>query len=162
MDWTEVSQTAIYGMNVDDPTSSIDRPEDALWDYSRPRPQPEDPLHATWQNLPRFEKCAWYWAFFNRTALFLLQGVPQDRWIVTNMTSAGVGEIRELFDFLELDGFDPQKVGKMLDARINSPQDRFGVPDKFPGWEDWAPEMRSSFDRHAGEMMVRLHFTAAP
>ena len=41
----------------------------------------------------------------------------------------------------------------MINARINSLQERAGLPDKFPRWTDWTQEQRDAFDRIAGEMM---------
>ena len=49
--------------------------------------------------------------------------------------------------------FNAQRIGEMINARINSLQERAGLPDKFPPWTDWTQEQRNAFDRIAGEMM---------
>ena len=69
------------------------------------------------------------------------------------MKSLDQPKMREIFDFLGLDGFNADQIGERLNTRINSLQERAGLPDKFPRWTDWTPEQRSAFDRIAGEMM---------
>ena len=62
-------------------------------------------------------------------------------------------KMREIFDFLGLDGFNADQIGEMINARINSLQERAGLPDKFPRWTYWTQEQRNAFDRIAGDMM---------
>ena len=158
MDWHDFysqkfSHSGVFAMKEDDPNSSVDSPEQDWWDYSRLRPNPGTPYFETWQRLSRFEKCAWYWANFNKKALELFSQLDNQHWLQVDMKSLDRPKMRQVFDFLGLDGFNAQRIGEMINARINSLQERAGLPDKFPPWTDWTQEQRNAFDRIAGEMM---------
>lgn len=158
MDWHDFyrqkfSHSGVFAMKEDDPDSLVDLPEQDWWDYSRLRPNPGNPYFEEWKQLSRFEKCAWHWANFNRTALELLSQLDSQRWLQVDMKSLDRPKMGELFDFLGLDGFNADQIGEMISARINSLQERAGLSDKFPRWTDWTPVQQSAFDRIAGDMM---------
>ena len=158
MDWHDFynqkfSHSGVFAMKEDDPNSPTDSPEQDWWDYSRLRPNPGNPYFEEWQRLSRFEKCAWYWANFNKKALELFSQLDNQRWLLVDMKSLDRFKMKDVFDFLGLDGFNANRIGEMINARINSLQERAGLPDKFPSWTDWTQEQRDAFDRIAGEMM---------
>ncbi len=161
MDWHDfynrkLSHSGVFAMKEDDPNSSVVSPEQDWWDYSRLRPNPGTLYCEMWQQLSRFEKCAWYWANFNKKALELFSQLDNQRWLQVNMKSLDSVKMKQIFDFLGLDGFNIQQIGEMLNARINSLQERAGLPDKFPPWSDWTQRQRNAFDRIAGDMMARM------
>ncbi len=158
MDWHDFysqkfSHSGVFAMKEDDLNSPVDLPEQDWWDYSRLRPNPDNQYFEEWGQLSRFEKCAWHWANFNRTALGLFSQLNRQRWLQVDMKSLDQSEMGEIFDFLGLDGFNADQMGEMINARINSLQDRADLPDKFPHWTDWTPHQRNAFDRIAGDMM---------
>ena len=158
MDWHDYysqkfSHSGVFAMKEDDPNSSTDSPKRDWWDYSRLRPNPGDPYFEEWQQLSRFEKCVWYWTNYNRKALELFSELDYRQWFQVDMKSLDRSMMREIFDFLGLDGFNADQIGEVMNTRINSLQERAGLPDKFPRWTDWTPEQRNAFDRIAGDMM---------
>jgi hypothetical protein len=62
-------------------------------------------------------------------------------------------KMKQIFDFLDLDGFNAGQIEEMINARINSLQERAGLPDKFPRWTDWTQEQRNAFDRITSDTM---------
>ena len=161
MDWHDFynrkfSHSGVFAMKEDDPNSLIDSPEQDWWDYSRLRPNPGDLYFEEWQQLSRFEKCAWYWANFNKKALELFSELDNQHWLQVDMKSLDAFEMEQIFDFLSLDGFNTNQIEEMINARINSLQERAGLPDKFPRWTDWTQEQRNAFDRIAGDMMESM------
>ena len=158
MDWHDFysqkfSHSGVFAMKEDDPNSPVDSPEQDWWDYSRLRPNPDDPYFEAWQRLSRFEKCAWYWANFNKKALGLFSELDNQRWLQVDMKSLDRFKMKRIFDFLGLDGFNADQIEEMINARINSLQERAGLPDKFPRWTDWTQEQRNAFDRIASDTM---------
>ncbi len=158
MDWHDFysqkfSHSGVFAMKEDDPNSPVDSPEQDWWDYSRLRPNLNDPYFEEWQRLSRFEKCAWYWANFNKKALELFSELDDRRWLQVEMKSLDRFKMKQIFDFLGLDGFNANQIEDMINARINSLQERAGLPDKFPCWTDWTQEQRNAFDRIAGDTM---------
>ena len=156
MDWHDFynqkfSHSGVFAMKEDDPNSPIDSPEQDWWDYSRLRPNPGTPYFEEWQRLSRFEKCAWYWTNFNKKALESFSELDDQRWLQVNMKSLDRFKMKQIFDFLGLDGFNANQIEKLINARINSLQERAGLPDKFPRWTDWTQEQRNAFDRIAGD-----------
>ena len=161
MDWHDFysqkfSHSGVFAMKEDDPNSLVDSPEQDWWDYSRLRPNPDDPYFEAWQRLSRFEKCAWHWANFNKKALGLFSELDNQRWLQVDMKSLDRFKMKQIFDFLGLDGFNADQIEEMMNARINSLQERAGLPDKFPRWTDWTQEQRNAFDRIAGDTMESM------
>lgn len=127
-------------------------------DYARPRPLPGDPWHERWCTLTRFQMVAWYWAHINRLFAGALQTLPRGAWMRVDYTHVTVERVRELFDFLGLEGFDEGRVEDMLGRRINSLEDRFQARGPFPHWRQWTAEQQRQFDEIAGEQMSVLGY----
>ena len=115
-------------------------------------------MFTRWKNLSRFQKCAWYWATFNAMALDMLSKIDHAKWMTVDVSHVKDQTIKSIFDFLELEGLNPDIVQKMLLSRINSIPDRTQREDKFPGWSAWSLEQHRMFDEFASTMMVRLHY----
>ncbi|MBN1942503.1 MAG: methyltransferase domain-containing protein [Phycisphaerae bacterium] len=128
-------------------------------DYSRPRPLPGKEYYDEWESMTRLEMCAYYWRRVNQLYVDGLASIPAEAWIALDYTNPSAGDILRVVDFLGLEGLDEQKIGQMLDSRINSLKDR-GVSDGVPTppWPDWPAEWRRKFDRVAGGMMARLGY----
>lgn len=158
MDWHELGRGNIYGMAEDEKGSTILTHEQDWWDYSRIRPNPGDELYDRWQTLNRFEKCSWYWAQFNNMALKAMEDLDPAHWLKADMSAATAGTIEEVFDFLQLEGYQADTVDGMLHRRINSAKDRYGSENLFPSQGEWGIELKTEFDRWAGATMERLGY----
>ena len=130
-------------------------------DYSRPRPGPTDPFHKEWPRFSRFEMVVWYWAYINRLFKRQLVDIPHADWICFDYTAVTVDKIANLFQFLGLQGFDATQVDQMLNARINSVEERFNTSSRFPRWKDWSAGQIERFDRIACGAMKEFGYYPA-
>lgn len=166
MNWhTEAFGNIYRDCAFDDPLSAQARaalaqvpPELDTADYARPRPLPGDPWRERWSTLSRFQMVAWYWSFINRLFANQLQQLPAEAWIRVDYSRITVERIGELFQFLELEGFDAARVAEMLGRRINSLEDRFQSRGPFAHWREWDDERRRQFDEIAGQQMAALGY----
>jgi hypothetical protein len=97
------------------------------YDYSRPRPEPSDPFFKEWEGFSRFEMVSWYWAYTNRLMFNNLSAIPKNDLIILNYTGVKARDIKRVFYFLGLEGFDKRRVKAMLRARTNSVEDALGI-----------------------------------
>ena len=156
MDWHTFKAPVIYARAVDGVPGPEKAPEDDPWDYFLLRPEAKDLLWHRWATLDRFEKCAWFWNRFNALALKCLAEWPPECWTSVDMSRLDAEGCAALYEFLGLKGFDRARVEEILSGRVNSIQDRLGLPDSFPHWRDWDAQQRAHFDALAGNMMERL------
>lgn len=145
---SDIARAAVAKLPLEEDTS----------DYSRPRPGPTDPLYHIWPDLSRFEMVAWYWAYINQLFLRHLTEIPTEDWITVNYTGIQPEDIKCVFDFLGLQGFDRSRVDHMLQARINSVWQRVQRPTRFPNWRLWDTDHQQRFDRLAGTTMRLLGY----
>jgi hypothetical protein len=134
--------------------------EHDVTDYWRPRPAAGEPLHDEWLRLSRLEMLAWSWARLNEVHLESLAAIPQADWLEVDYSGVTAEKLRDVFDFLGLEGFDRARVEAMLESRINTVREHTGREGRFPYWPVWTAEQRSRFDRLAGTMMGRLGYDA--
>ena len=152
----------LFARAEDDRSSTITSPDHDPWDYSRLRPAPDDPMHANWRAAQMLEKCAWYWDAFNRRALASLALVGDDRWRLLDVSQATAAEIADVFEFLELTGFDNARVSEMLAARINSVEEKTGHGHLIAPFEDWSKEDQETLLRFAADTMHTLGYLDGP
>lgn len=132
-------------------------------DYSRPRPARGDALFEKWEQLSRFEMCAYYWARINDLYLDELERIPAAAWTTLDYTAPTADGIVRVAGFLGLAGISKDAVQEMLDRRINSLQERGDTAGvAFPNWRAWSPELQSTFDALAAGTMARLGYAPEP
>ncbi len=135
-------------------------------DYARPRPRPDDPLHAEWEGLSREAMCAWYWSTVNMLYASGLSHLPGDAWTEIDSTRMSVDEVRRVAAFVGLLGLDRARVESMLAARINSVEDRGGGGEgdvaPYPAWPGWSEAIKRDFERHAGSAMRSFGYSERP
>ena len=158
MDWHEFKAHNVYIRAEDGAPGPDMSPEEDPWGYAYLRPLPGDDMASRWPKLDRFEKCAWYWAEYNRLLLERAALLPRSDRIDINLSACGAGDLARVFDFLELEGFDGGRVAEMLGAGINSLYERTGIRGRFPSWPDWSMAQNASFREFAGPMMQRLGY----
>ena len=128
------------------------------FDYSLPRPPAGDPWRERWNALSRFEMVSWYWAHVNSLLLEQMDKLDPSRYIVVDYTAPTASDIRRVYEFLELDGFDEDVVTKLLQRRVNSLADRVDDVPRFPRWRDWTRLQQQRFLDIAFGMMSRLGY----
>lgn len=133
-----------------------------LTERARPRPMPGDPWYDRWSELSRLQMTAWYWAHVSIAGLRHLQAMPPSRWRTID-TSNGihVDQVQELFNFLEIEGFDADSVASVLDSGVNTIEAvaRRSI-ERMPRWPQWPDAMRREFDEVAGAAMSELGFSS--
>lgn len=162
INWHRHKAHNIFSSPPDTEPGGVFGPEPDLWDYSRMRPRPGDPLAERWHELDRFEKCAWYWNAFNEEALRRFGELPPERWMRLDASGMDAQALEGVFSFLGLEGFDGEKIDTMLNRRINSVEDRTGNTGDFPGYAGWTEEQTRRFWHRARPMMRRLGYGAEP
>ena len=146
---SDVAKAAVANLPIEKDTS----------DYSRPRPGSSDPFYDEWPSFSRFEMVTWYWSYINQLFLRNLAEIPNKDWITVNYSGVQVEDIEQVFDFLGLAGFDETQIGTMLEARINSVQERVKIDPRFPKWPAWDMAFQQRFYRIAGETMAQLGYS---
>ena len=153
----QISNSNFYQM-PEDGVFSTKGPEDDPWDYSRLRPNPGDSFHDSWKDVSLFEKAVWNWTQFNEQGLAALAKCPAERWRLIDVTFGTIDLVEQTFDFLELTGFDPKIIERMLESRINSIQEKSGRDHSFPAYPHWTKTQKEILMKHAGRLMGRLGY----
>jgi hypothetical protein len=140
--------------------SSVPLEEDH-YDYSRPRPAPDDDWYDCWEDLSRLEMLAWYWSRTNDLMLDRFAEIPSKAWMTVDYTTVTARDVLAACTFLGLEGLSKAKIQDMLDARLNSLEDRVKESGRFPYWAHWRPVDRVRFDAIALRTMQRLGYYPA-
>jgi len=129
-------------------------------DAMRARPTADEPGFACWASMSRFEMIAWYWADYMRVAQRDLYKLPDAAWRSVRFRGGeAMGLVGELFEFLDLEGFDPATIGPVLDARPGSFASQGAeAQERHPAWEEWDADTTARFDRHAASTMVQFGY----
>ena len=147
----------IFSMNEDDVNSSVTAKED-WWDYSRLRPNIGTEYHEVWQSMDIFEKYCWFWNEYNEVLLENLKKIESERYMLIDISSLTKEKCKEVFDFLGLEGFDPEKIENLISSKVNSLEEKTGKEHVFPHWKDWSAEQNNIFNKHCGVMMKKLGY----
>jgi len=127
-------------------------------DYSRPRPQPCEPLYSTWADLSREEMCAYYWATINDLCMDELAKLPEQAWTDISYTNVTAENVMRIAEFCGLRGLTESTVQAMLGRRINSLKNREAGEAVYSRWTDWDSGQRDRFDAIASKTMHRLGY----
>jgi len=150
------ARSAGYARYEDDESSLTTQPEDDFWDFVRIRPLPSTPDFSRWREYDRFEKFAWGWAEYSRIMLEKAGQLNSSEYLQIDMTSVDTNRMKQVFDFLQLDGFESRRISKMLDAKINTTNVKSA--ERFPDWRRWDEETLAKFNKHAQKMMETLGY----
>jgi neutral ceramidase len=104
------------------------------WDEGRLKPHPKSADHKLWSTLTSFEKVCWLWAETYRHIERRIQliGAQRVKIIPFHKLVQGPKMSKEIFDFLELDGYNEAKVKQILSHKLNA--QRGG---QFPHPREW-------------------------
>ena len=130
-----------------------------LFDYSLPRPPFDDPWFSQWKNFTRFEMVCWYWNFINKYLFQQLKELPSDRYLVIDYTNPTPECIKDIYEFIGLTDYNESKVSRLLNAHVNSLEDRIRETGIFPKWPKWSEKQHQRFYDIAFESMAMLGFT---
>lgn len=131
------------------------------------RPSAATAVGARWLEIPPLEKNLWYWNLVNSTVLDAFARLPAGQTTVIRMEDLGFAEVRRLFTFFGLAGFDERAdaIRARLDVRVNaSPglgDDRSLNPWSqeiaVPDIASWSAADRQALVHWAGPLARRLY-----
>jgi tetratricopeptide (TPR) repeat protein len=125
-------------------------------DAYRLKPAPDDRDYEVWKKSSQIEKISWLW---REVYGFLDQGtgsLDHDRLMTVCFEDliSNTQRIREIFDFLNLTGFQETAVADVLAMRHNAHQ--YG---RFPDATDWSPHLRTIVRRICGPVAHAYGYT---
>lgn len=160
MDWHDVGGKSIFTLAEDGDHPNRTDGSQFPWDYSLLRPREDEAFYEEWKELPRFEKCTWYWSRYNELALQAIhQYADQNRFLTVGLTKATPEDIERAYDFMGLHGFDKNTIASLMNARINSLQWNAAGEDRYPSKENWPRELQEAFGRFAADTMNKLGYS---
>ncbi len=127
-------------------------------DFARPRPKPGSKWYERWETMSRFEMCCYYWATINDLYRDALDALPSDAWIEVDYTKPQADDILRAADLCGLTGLEAEHIQQILDAGVNSLEDRAAGERVHKLWMDWDGGRRRSFESIAGATMERLGY----
>lgn len=132
---------------------------DDLSDYGRPRPLPSDPWYERWDSMSHHQMLCWYWNAWNMRILDELEQVPHTQWRRIDYSAATLQtDIKELIDFLGLEGIDDVFIATSLEQHINSCQQRTGEALPVTTWRNWTDQELDQFWEICTPAMQRLGY----
>jgi glycosyltransferase involved in cell wall biosynthesis len=127
-------------------------------DANRPRPAPGGREYGSWKKLSQLEKTCWLW---QETYGYLSQGVSllgSDRLMILRFEEfiCNTQKIREIFDFLNLKGFQEGAIESILKMRHNS-----HFYGHFPDVEEWSSTLKETVRRICGPVAQEYGYDLA-
>jgi virginiamycin A acetyltransferase len=125
------------------------------WDFGRLRPEENTPDFERWKRLDHFEKVCWLW---NATHVKILDiskrlGPERVRFLRMEDMIEGPAAMAPLFKFLDLEGFDADKIDAILAKKLNAQQN-----GNFPPPQEWRPAQHDTLWRICGSMADQLGY----
>lgn len=84
------------------------------------RAKPNTAIGNRWKKTGPFEKCLWYWDLVNSMICDFFSSLPSELWKIQPIEKLNIEVCRELYQFLELDGFNKKEVKELLSTRVNA------------------------------------------
>ena len=125
---------------------------------SRPRLFPDTDPQASWLSYSRFEMLCHMWAKVNSDHLDNLLALPEEDVFFLNTNALTPETVNELFKFLGRPEPDPSASQTVVEAKINSPENRGFDGARFPSWMNWAQSERDTFKTITESTMKRLKY----
>lgn len=131
------------------------------------RPSPATAMGANWAGCSPFEKNLWYWNLVNSTVLDAFAKLPPQQTTIIRMEDVGIEEVRRLFTFFGLTGFEEREaaIRSRLGVRVNASPGQ-GDDRSLNPWSQeiavrdissWSAAERDALQRYAGPLARRLY-----
>ena len=108
------------------------------------RPSPKDEAFKGWEKQSQFEKICWFWRETYIAIEGMLEKVQKERVLVVRFEDliSNIEKVREIFEFLSLEGFSEQKAAEVLSAKLNAQDYKH-----FPEPESWSSDLNDLLQR---------------
>jgi len=125
------------------------------WDFGRLRPKEGTKEHAQWDSLDQFEKVCWLWRETYERIMTFTQIIPKDRVRLVRFEDlvSDASYVGEIFDFLELEGFDKSKINGILAQKLNKQQ-----TGEFPPKKEWSNELLNKVKGECGDLAASFGY----
>ena len=119
------------------------------WDFGRLKPKEGTGAFAKWNDLDQFEKVSWLWRETYARIMEISQKIPKERIMFVRFEDliGDTGYVGKIFDFLELEGFDENKINLILAQKLNKQQ-----TGKFPPKNEWSQELLKKIINECGSL----------
>jgi hypothetical protein len=118
-----------------------------------------------WLTATPFEKCLWYWNEVNRLVYDFFLDIPKEIWRIQLMENISVETVSEIYDFLNIKGFNESAIRDLLGIKVNASPGRGDIGNLNPwarpvtlGRENtWSDEQHNIYARWTKPMLELLY-----
>ncbi len=125
------------------------------WDRGRLRPSPDSDDFHPWSRYSQFEKVCWLWVETYRRILAMAECIGWERVLLVRFEDLihGVDTVRNIYEFLGLEGFEPGQIETVLSQPLNVQRE-----GDFPQVSDWTGQMHATLWDICGEVAQELGY----
>ena len=125
------------------------------WDIGRLRPDEGTEEFKTWAAMDQFEKVCWLWNETYSRIHEMTETLPENRKRIVKFEKlmASPETTKDLFQFLELDGFDEAKIKQILERKLNAQQG-----GNFPKSIDWNADLHEKAEKQYGKFRKKFGY----
>lgn len=118
------------------------------WDIGRLRPRDRSDANEKWLQLSQFEKIAWLWSRTYEIINEKISLLKKDRVKIIRFEDLFEKneQVKEIFDFLELDGFETNRVNPIVNKKFNKQ-----TSGNFPPREEWNDDYHLTLWHYCGK-----------
>lgn len=126
------------------------------WDFGRLRPKKATEKFEKWKKLDQFGKICWLWNETYQQINLMVSKIGEDRALVVRFEDI-IGTIEktmEVFKFLDLKGFDKEKIRAILSHKLNEQ-----VGGTFEKPENWPAHRHDTLWRTCGQTAEKYGYS---
>jgi glycosyltransferase involved in cell wall biosynthesis len=119
------------------------------WDVGRLQPEEHSPDYTQWKGMEPFAKISWLWAQTYTHIQKTVEAICDSRMLLVRFEDlvSSTEKAKEIFDFLELTGFSPQQIEKILALKLNEQKG-----PGFPKSKDWPEAWNQTLRRECSAL----------
>ena len=125
------------------------------WDRGRLRPREGLREFESWRELSQFEKTCWLWDKTNQSILEFKDKISPDRLLAVRFEdlTSDISKSEEIFNFLELKGFDQAKAEAVFKQKLNTQK-----TGQFPKADAWPDDLILKLSEMCDETAAKLGY----
>jgi hypothetical protein len=118
------------------------------WDFGRLRPKEGAEEFEEWRKLDQFSKICWLWNETYHKINSMINKIGEDRMLVVRFEDliSSIEKTMEIFDYLDLKGFDEEKIRTILSHKLNKQ-----LSGTYTKPENWSADLHDTLWRICGK-----------
>ncbi len=126
------------------------------WDFGRLRPKEDSKEFEKWKKSDQFGKICWLWNETYQKINHMVNKIGEDRVLVVRFEDliSSIEKTMEVFDFLDLKGFDEEKMSAILSHKFNEQ-----VSGTFTKPENWPAHRHDTLWRICGQTAEKYGYS---